>query len=188
MVVKLGLLRAKLASWITVQWIITRWNLSKKTRNQQRVNQSCSAHKKLIACGRTSKVSWVPRWLLKITRRKWILAWRHMSLPTCSVAMRTMYGMRLESCANDVKKRERLSLLSRKWPFRYGKTLISFQSLAFFNISASIYFSASDENTVRVTKSRIAAPKKTEKGAGPLRHPWPCLRSNFRHTNPQQLL
>ena len=27
------------------------------------------------------------------------------------------------------KKRERLSLLSRKWPFRYGKTLISFQCL-----------------------------------------------------------
>ena len=72
------------------------------------------------------------------------------------------------------EKRERLSLLSRKWSFRYGKTLISFQSLAFFNISVSTYFSASTENTVRLTKSRIKGQEKTWKGAGPLRHPWPC--------------
>ena len=50
------------------------------------------------------------------------------------------------------KKRATFSLRSRKWSFRYGKTLISFQSLAFFNISASTHFSASAENTVKVCK------------------------------------
>ena len=65
------------------------------------------------------------------------------------------------------EKRERISLLSRKWSFRYGKTFISFQILAFFNISASTYFSASAENTVKVTKSRIKGQtKKTEKARG----------------------
>ncbi len=64
------------------------------------------------------------------------------------------------------EKRERLSLLSRKWSFRYGKTLVPFQSLAFFNISVSTYFSASAENIVRVTKPRIKGQKKPEKARG----------------------
>ena len=99
------------------QWTasVHTWHMSKPnvTRVQSATQWTASVHTWHMSKPNVTRVqsatqwtaSWVPRWLLKITRRKWILAWRHMALPTCSVAMRTMYGMRLESFANDVKKK-----------------------------------------------------------------------------------
>ena len=45
--------------------------------------------------------------LQRTPREKWILTWRHMSTPTCSGEMRTMYGMRLVNCASDEQQKKK---------------------------------------------------------------------------------